>query len=382
MKDDEEPVHTTSTSEVPAENAKEQTECSKEPSTRVQKNHPVENAKEQTECSKGPSTRQPTHTTQQRTTRRRQHTIASRRPTSNLPPPYLTDHATHLRRHSTATADHLLPQPPPSYTATNNTPPPSFVGFHLANHPQPPPPCPHTPSLSHCNLFTSPILPQKPPTAPSHSLTLQRSTAESLLPCNAPPPSSIGFNLLLRTAMPPRRNHRAAMPPPAGYRSPVGLHTPQPHTAPHRASPRSSSSSPVKPPSRCSDSDEPMEQFDESVGDSIAIHNTSHKVERFVRDVVFEFYTNLVPELTNARLAFDFLLCISAQDCVFKLDALHEVLAFSDLTSFFALWELQVRSLLLKLKGFGTIESDGQSPNDKAVASESASSSSDQSPHC
>nr|GMD93325.1 hypothetical protein Iba_chr14fCG6340 [Ipomoea batatas] len=47
MKDDEEPVHTTSTSEVPAENAKEQTECSKEPSTRVQKNHPI--------CPKNPT---------------------------------------------------------------------------------------------------------------------------------------------------------------------------------------------------------------------------------------------------------------------------------------------------------------------------------------
>nr|GMD95309.1 uncharacterized protein LOC109173926 [Ipomoea batatas] len=139
--------------------------------------------------------------------------------------------------------------------------------------------------------------------------------------------------------MPPRCNHRAATPPPAVSRSLVGLRTPQPQTAPRRASPRSSSSSPVKPPSHRSDSDEPVEVFDESVGDSIAVHNASHKtfstrnfihqrrldidsfgsrtdlvetlkaaklfktvtkVERFVRDVVFEFYTNLVPELTNA----------------------------------------------------------------------------------
>nr|GMC90721.1 uncharacterized protein LOC109169177 [Ipomoea batatas] len=162
--------------------------------------------------------------------------------------------------------------------------------------------------------------------------------------------------------MPPRRNQRAATPPPAGYHSLVEIHTPQPHTAPRRASPRSSSSSPTKPSSRRSDSDDPVEQFDESVGDSVAVHNTSHKVfcafsfvfycsslnflletfsarnfidqrrldvdsfssrtdlvetlkiaklfntvtkvERFVRDIVFEFYTNLVPELTNDRLAY------------------------------------------------------------------------------
>nr|GMD12575.1 uncharacterized protein LOC109169177 [Ipomoea batatas] len=34
------------------------------------------------------------------------------------------------------------------------------------------------------------------------------------------------------------------------------------------------------------------------------LFKTLTKVERFVRDVVFEFYTNLVPELTNARLAY------------------------------------------------------------------------------
>nr|GME08035.1 uncharacterized protein LOC109169177 [Ipomoea batatas] len=162
--------------------------------------------------------------------------------------------------------------------------------------------------------------------------------------------------------MPPRRNNRAATPPSAGYHSPVEVHTSQPHTAPRRASPHSSSSSPTKPSSRRSDSDDPVEHFDESVGDFVAVHNTSHrvfrafsfvfycsslnflletfsamnfihqrrlnvdsfsshtdlvdtlktaklfktvtKVERFVRDVVFEFYTNLVPELTNARLAY------------------------------------------------------------------------------
>nr|GMD60946.1 uncharacterized protein LOC109169177 [Ipomoea batatas] len=42
--------------------------------------------------------------------------------------------------------------------------------------------------------------------------------------------------------------------------------------------------------------------------------------------------------------------------------------------------ELQVQSLLLKLKGFGTLGSVDRSLNDKAVASESASSSPDRSP--
>nr|GMD14555.1 uncharacterized protein LOC109169177 [Ipomoea batatas] len=188
--------------------------------------------------------------------------------------------------------------------------------------------------------------------------------------------------------MPPRRNNRAATPPSAGYHSPVEVHTSQPHTAPRRASPRSSSSSPTKPSSRRSDSDDPVEHFDESVGDFVAVYNTSHrvfrafsfvfycsslnflletfsarnfihqrrldvdsfsshtdlvdtlktaklfktvtKVERFVRDVVFEFY-NLVPELTNARLAY-----VRGRFYEFSPRISKDSIKAFELTSFFA----------------------------------------------
>nr|GMD98054.1 uncharacterized protein LOC109169177 [Ipomoea batatas] len=397
-----------------------------------------------------------------------QNTAAAQTPTDHHPT--RTDHVPfpHRFNHkipliSFATLHDSRYNAPPPKSLLPGTPPPSSVGFYLANQPQPSPPCP-TP------------------------------TCITNLP-----------SLLLQTAMPPRRNHRAATSSAAVSRSPVGLRTPQPQTAPRRASHRSSSSSPVKPPSRRSDSDEPMEVFDESVSDSIAVHNASHKVfrafsyvfycsslnflletfsardfihqrrldiesfgsrtdlvetlkaaklfktvtkvERFVRDVVFEFYTNLVPELTNARLAYvwghfyefspriiNAYYALPGYADYFDKD-LHEItrrltgavpikfdqrllsgshfddlglsrdavtagpsssvncgeLAIAFLEKELCLIsaqrkdlvdrELQVRSLLLKLKGFGTVESDGQSPDDKVVASESASSSSDQSPH-
>nr|GMC89352.1 uncharacterized protein LOC109169177 [Ipomoea batatas] len=245
---------------------------------------------------------------------------------------------------------------PATQTSTRPATPTSFLAIYFttaAVHltPQPPP-----------KPLQAPYTHRTPPI--SATLRYRRPSAAS--PTAAvhlrPPFHSIGVTLPPRSHMPPRRTNRAATPPPAGYRSPVDIPTPQPHTAPRRASPRSSSSSPAKPSSRRSDSDDPVEHFDESVGDSVAVHSPSHrvfrafsfvfycsslnflletftaknfihqrrldvdsfsshtdlvdtlktaklfktvtKVERFVRDVVFEFYTNLVPELTNARLAY------------------------------------------------------------------------------
>nr|GMD78300.1 uncharacterized protein LOC109169177 [Ipomoea batatas] len=104
-----------------------------------------------------------------------------------------------------------------------------------------------------------------------------------------------------RPTMPPRRNQRAATPPPAGYHSPVEVHTPPPHTAPRRDSPRSSSSSPVKHSSRRSDSDDLVEHFDESVGDSVVVHNTSHRVFRAFSFIFYCSSLNFLLETFSAR---------------------------------------------------------------------------------
>nr|GMD63656.1 uncharacterized protein LOC109169177 [Ipomoea batatas] len=245
----------------------------------------------------------------------------------------------HTPRHPNLLPRHLLHnrrRPPHSSAASQ--------GFHAAATTLPPP-C-HPPSQP----LQAPYTHRTPPL--SAALRYRRPSAAS--PTAAvhlrPPFHSIGVTLPPRSHMPPRRTNRAATPPP------------EPHMTHRRASPRSSSSSLAKPSSRRSDSDDPVEHFDESVGDSVAVHNTSHrvfrafsfvfycsslnflletftaknfihqrrldvdsfsshtdlvdtlktaklfktvtKVEHFVRDVVFEFYTNLVPELTNARLAY------------------------------------------------------------------------------
>nr|GMD68556.1 uncharacterized protein LOC109169177 [Ipomoea batatas] len=249
----------------------------------------------------------------------------------------------HTPRHPNLLPRHLhhnRRRPPHSSAASQ--------GFHAAAT-MLPPPC-HPPSQP----LQAPYTHRTPPL--SAALRYRRPFAAS--PTAAvhlrPPFHSIDVTLPPRSHMPPRRTNRAATPPPAGYRSPVDIPTPQPHTTPRRASPRSSSSSPAKPSS--------LLVPDESVGDSVVVHNTSHrvfrafsfvlycsslnflletftaknfihqqrldvdsfsshtnlvdtlktaklfktvtKVESFVRDVVFEFYTNLVPELTNARLAY------------------------------------------------------------------------------
>nr|GME02925.1 uncharacterized protein LOC109169177 [Ipomoea batatas] len=234
--------------------------------------------------------------------------------------------------------------PPRHILHYHRRPPLASQGFHAA-------------ATTPTSVATS-ALPPSIAASPSSSLTSdfhlryrRPSPASSTTAVHLRPPShSIGVTLPPRSYMPPRRTNRAATLPP------------EPHAAPRRASPRSSSSSPAKPSSRSSDSDDPVEHFDKSVGDSVAVHNTSHrvfrafsfvfycsslnflletftaknfihqrrldvdnfsshtdlvdtlktaklfktvtKVERFVRDVVFEFYTNLVPELTNARLAY------------------------------------------------------------------------------
>nr|GME02896.1 uncharacterized protein LOC109169177 [Ipomoea batatas] len=264
-----------------------------------------------------------THCSQQRTTH------------ATNPSPSANTTTTTLHRHlSSAAIAHLLPHP------------------RTTRH-HPPSDCTSPPHLSKSPTCLHPLAATLPPTATTDLLTFTPSPVAS---------STVSFILPPRSPMPPRRYNRAATPPPAGYHSTVGLRTPQPHVAPRRASPRSSSSSPMKPFSRRSDSDDLVEQFDESVGDFVAVHNTSHKVfrafsyifycsslnflletfsarnfihqrrldvdsfssrtdlvetlktaklfktvtkvERFVRDVVFEFYTNLVPKLTNARLAY------------------------------------------------------------------------------
>nr|GMC75233.1 mRNA-decapping enzyme-like protein [Ipomoea batatas] len=194
----------------------------------------------------------------------------------------------------------------------------------------------------------------------SPTAEIPAETAQERVECSKEPSTRLHTTPTIANATSPKQpcRHAAASWLPLTGRRP---HSATAHGS-RRASPRSSSSSPVKPSSRRSDSDDPVEHFDESVGDSIVVHNTSHrvfrafsfvfycsslnflletfsarnfihqrrldvdsfssrtdlvetlktaklfktvtKVERFVRDVVFEFYTNLVPKLTNARLAY------------------------------------------------------------------------------